>query len=165
MGKLVKKTATNVLKNPGRALEITSNIATAAATMSTKAALSSLPEVINFNHTRKRFYMGKIVKFFLYKRNQKTDRLYPSAPFENKIIDLEQRYEKRVKDAKSFNNSINDIEKMITYLKDKNNKEKRHSESADPEKALGPSDILDRNLVVDISDRWSFLCLCVHTDL
>ena len=34
-----KKLATNILKNPGRALEITSNIATAAATKSPKAAL------------------------------------------------------------------------------------------------------------------------------
>ena len=48
-----KKLATNVLKNPGRALEITSNIATAAATKSPKAALSTLPEVINFYHTGK----------------------------------------------------------------------------------------------------------------
>ena len=48
-----KKLATNVLKNPGRALEITSNIATAAATKNPKAALSSLPEVINFYHTGK----------------------------------------------------------------------------------------------------------------
>ena len=30
---------------------------------------------------------------------------------------------------------------------------KWHSESADPAKALGPSDILDRNPVVDLSDR------------
>ena len=44
-------------------------------------------------------------------------------------------------------------------------RKKRQSESADPAKALGPSDILDGNAVVDISDRWSFLCLCVHTDL
>ena len=48
-----KKLATNVLKKPGRALEITSNIATAAATKSPKAALSTLPEVINFYHTGK----------------------------------------------------------------------------------------------------------------
>ena len=57
----VKKIATNVLENPGRALEITSNIATAAATKSPKAALSSLPEVMNFYHTGKRLYLGKIV--------------------------------------------------------------------------------------------------------
>ena len=44
------------------------------------------------------------------------------------------------------------------------NKLKWHSESADPAKALGPFDIRDRNPVVDISDRWSFLCLCVYTD-
>ena len=56
-----KKLATNVLKNPGRALEITSNIATAAATKSPKAALSSLPEVINFYHTGKGLYLSKFV--------------------------------------------------------------------------------------------------------
>ena len=48
-----KKLATNVLKNPGRALEIGANIATAAATKSPKAALSTLPKVINFYHTGK----------------------------------------------------------------------------------------------------------------
>ena len=56
-----KKLATNVLKNPGRALEITSNIATAAPTKSPKAALSSLPEVINFYHTGKGLYLGEFV--------------------------------------------------------------------------------------------------------
>ena len=56
-----KKLASNVLKNPGRALEITSNIATAAATKSPKAALSSLPEAINFSHTGKGLYLGKFV--------------------------------------------------------------------------------------------------------
>ena len=45
--KAVKKLATKVLKNSGRALEITSNIAT-AATKSPKAALSSIPEMTNF---------------------------------------------------------------------------------------------------------------------
>ena len=56
-----KKLATNVLKNPGRALEIGANIATAAATKSPKAALSTLPEVINFYHTGKGLYLGKFV--------------------------------------------------------------------------------------------------------
>ena len=56
-----KKLATNFLKSTGRALEITSNIATAAATKSPKAALSSLPEVLNFYHTGKGLYLGKFV--------------------------------------------------------------------------------------------------------
>ena len=56
-----KKLATNVLKNPGRALEIGANIATAAATKSPKAALSTLPEVIKFYHTGKGLYLGKFV--------------------------------------------------------------------------------------------------------
>ena len=56
-----KKLAKNVLKNPGRALEIGANIATAASTKSPKAALSTLPEVINFYHTGKGLYLGKFV--------------------------------------------------------------------------------------------------------
>ena len=56
-----KKLATNVLKNPGRALEISANVATAAATRNPKAALSALPEVINFYHKGKGLYLGKFV--------------------------------------------------------------------------------------------------------
>ena len=55
---------------------------------------------------------------------QKTERLYPSAPLlEN--IDLEKRLEKRINDVNSFNNHINIIKEMITYFKDKNNKSKK----------------------------------------
>ena len=56
-----KKLATNVLKNPGRALDITADIATAAAGRNPKAALSTLPDVINFYHTGKGLYLGKFV--------------------------------------------------------------------------------------------------------
>ena len=54
-----KKLAKNVLSSPGRALDLTAKIATAAATKSPKAALSTLPEVINFYHTGKGLYLGK----------------------------------------------------------------------------------------------------------
>ena len=56
-----KKLATNVLKSPGRALEVTSNIATAAASKSPKTALAALPEAINFYHRGKGLYLGKFV--------------------------------------------------------------------------------------------------------
>ena len=56
-----RKQATNALKKPGRALEFTSNIATAARTESPKAALSSLDEVKKFYHTGKGLYLGKFV--------------------------------------------------------------------------------------------------------
>ena len=56
-----KKLAKNVISNPGRTLDLTAKIATAAATKSPKAALSTLPEVINFYHTGKSLYLGKIV--------------------------------------------------------------------------------------------------------
>ena len=54
---------------------------------------------------------------------QKFEKLYPSAPYEN--IDLEQRLEKKLNDVNSFNNLINNIKEMITYFKDKNNKSKK----------------------------------------
>ena len=56
--------------------------------------------------------------------DQKTDKLYPSAPLlEN--IDLEKRLEKKINDVNSFNNHINNIKEMITYFKNKNNKSKK----------------------------------------
>ena len=56
--------------------------------------------------------------------DHKTDKLYPSAPLlEN--IDLERRLEKRINDANSFNNHMNNIKEMITYFKDKNHKSKK----------------------------------------
>ena len=58
--------------------------------------------------------------------DQKTERLYPSAPLEN--IELEQRLERKLNDVNSFNNSINNIKKMTTYFKDKNNKSKKKNE-------------------------------------
>ena len=56
-----KKMAKNVLKNPGRALEVGANVGTAFASRNPKAALTSLPEVINFYHTGKGLYLGKFV--------------------------------------------------------------------------------------------------------
>ena len=57
--------------------------------------------------------------------DQKCDRLYPTAPFENKNIDLEQRLEKKINDVNSFNNHVNNIKEMITCFKDKNHKSKK----------------------------------------
>ena len=60
-GKAAKKLATNALKNPSRLLEIGANVAAATASRNSKAALSALPEVINFYHTGKGLYFGKFV--------------------------------------------------------------------------------------------------------
>ena len=46
--KVAKKLAKNVLSNPGRALDLTAKIASAAASRDSKQALSSLPELITF---------------------------------------------------------------------------------------------------------------------
>ena len=56
-----KKMANSVLKKTRRALEICAIVDSAFASRSPKAALSSLPEVINFYDTGKGLYFGKIV--------------------------------------------------------------------------------------------------------
>ena len=53
--------AKNVLSNPGRALDLTAKIATAAASRNSKQALSTLPELITFYNTGKGLYLGKFV--------------------------------------------------------------------------------------------------------
>ena len=54
----------------------------------------------------------------------KTDRLYPSAPFE-KDINLEQRLEKKLNDVNGFNNHINNI-KTRTINQKRNIKNIKH---------------------------------------
>ena len=56
-----KKMAKNVLSNPGRALDLTAKIATAAASRNSKQALSTLPELITFYITGRGLYLGKFV--------------------------------------------------------------------------------------------------------
>ena len=63
---------------------------------------------------------------------QNYEKLFPSAPFENKNIHLEQRLEKKKNDVKSFNNHINNIKEMITYFKDKNIKFKKNLKITKP---------------------------------
>ena len=58
---LSKKMAKDVLKNPGRALEMGLNVGSAFASRSPEAAFSSLLDVINCYHTGKRIYLGKFV--------------------------------------------------------------------------------------------------------
>ena len=56
-----KKMAKNVLSNPGRALDLTAKIATAAASGISKQALSTLPELTTFYNTGKGLYLGNFV--------------------------------------------------------------------------------------------------------
>ena len=53
--------AKSLLKNPSRALDITTNIATAAASRNPKNVTSTLPELITFYNTGKGLYLGKFV--------------------------------------------------------------------------------------------------------
>ena len=59
--KVGKKLAKNVLSNPSRALDITANIATAAASRNPKNVMKWLPELITFYNTGKGLYLGKFV--------------------------------------------------------------------------------------------------------
>ena len=59
--KAVEKLETKALKNPARFLEIGANVATAAASTNPIKASSTLPEMINYNHTGKGLYLGKFV--------------------------------------------------------------------------------------------------------
>ena len=56
-----KKKAKNVLSYPGRALDLTAKIATAAAPRNSKQAASTLPYLITFYNTGKGLYLGKFV--------------------------------------------------------------------------------------------------------
>ena len=56
-----KKVAKIVLKNPSRSLDITANIATAAASRNPKIVMKSLPELITFYNTGKGLYLRKFV--------------------------------------------------------------------------------------------------------
>ena len=118
-----KKVATNILKNPGRPLETTSNIATSALSKKPNNLLSTLPEVMNFYHTGTSFYLGKFVEFMPYSW-KRTKKFYPSATLLSSDQDLEHRLEKNLKYVNSFNISKKNIKGMITYFKDKNHKSK-----------------------------------------
>ena len=56
--------ATNVLKNPSRALGIGANVATAAASRHPKAALRTLPDVIKIYLEGQGLYLGKLICFY-----------------------------------------------------------------------------------------------------
>ena len=56
-----KRMAKNVLSNPGRALYLTTKIATAAVSKNSKQALSTIPELITFYNTGKGLHLGKFV--------------------------------------------------------------------------------------------------------
>ena len=58
---LSKKMAKNVLSNPGRALDLTAKIATAADSRNSKQALSTSPELITLYNTGRGLYLGKFV--------------------------------------------------------------------------------------------------------
>ena len=58
-----KKLARNFSSYPTRALDITANIATAAAIRNPDKVLSTLPEVINFYHTSKSFTLVNMFNF------------------------------------------------------------------------------------------------------
>ena len=68
---VLKKMAKNVLSYTGRASDLSAKVATAAVSKKSKHALSILPELITFYNTEKGLYLGKFVRYMLYKWKQK----------------------------------------------------------------------------------------------
>ena len=58
---LSTKMARNVLSNPSQALDITADIAKAAASRNPKNVMKALPELIAFYNTGKGLYLGKVL--------------------------------------------------------------------------------------------------------
>ena len=57
--------AKKVSKSPGRASEIGSNVGSIFASKSSKAAILTIPEGINFYRTGKSLNLGKIISVFV----------------------------------------------------------------------------------------------------
>ena len=56
---------------------------------------------------------------------QKTERLYHSAPLMGSDNEIQQRLEKKTNAVTNFKNHISNIKEMITYVKNKNHKSKQ----------------------------------------
>ena len=129
LGRLLKnfcyiwqKIATNVLKNPSRALDVTANIATLAASRNPKSYYQHCPKW-SHSTTKEKGFTREICISYAIKMEAKKDSLFPSAPLETN--DLVQRLGKKLTDVNSFNNHINNIKEVITHLEDKNHKPKK----------------------------------------
>ena len=59
LGSAAKNVGKKILNNPGRALEIAANIATAAASKNPKLIAATAPEVIKFEHQGKGLYKAE----------------------------------------------------------------------------------------------------------
>ena len=62
LGRISAKTGTklptSIMKNPGRTMEKGAKLGNAAVSRAPKAALFTMPDVLNFLHTGKGFYLG-----------------------------------------------------------------------------------------------------------
>ena len=66
--------AQNVLSNPTSALDITANIAAAAASRSPKNIMKTLPELITFYQRVKVFTNANLYKYFSIHSNKSTNK-------------------------------------------------------------------------------------------
>ena len=58
-------------------------------------------------------------------------KLCPSAPLDSATV-FEQRLEKKLNDEKSFNKTVNILEKIIAYIKEEKPKPKKHKNQKKP---------------------------------
>ena len=108
------------MENSGRALEIGAKIGTAAVNESSKAALSTIPDVITFYHTGKWLYLGRFQIFTFI------NVIYQVIPLCSIFVTvIEERSGKKIIDVNSFNISVNNIKEMITHFEDENKKSEK----------------------------------------
>ena len=77
---MVRKEATNVMKKPGKDVQIEAKTGSAAVSKNLKAALKTIPDFKNFFHTVKDSISKRLYRFSIIK--MPTTKLYPSAPLE-----------------------------------------------------------------------------------
>ena len=117
--KAVKIFARNVMRIPGKGLELGAKISSAEVSKSPKPASSTVSDFKEFYHKGKGLYLGSFVyiKSEIKRRSIKIDmsltKFYPSAPIERNT-DVEENLKEKTNDKNSINNSVFIIKDMIT---------------------------------------------------
>ena len=112
---MYQKGGRKCIKVAKKSLKSTANVASANASRNPK--FINITRCEDFCIIQERYFTLGTSFVFCHLNGTKTERIYPSAPPENKTIDLEQRLAKKFNDVNSFNNSVNSIKELTTYLK------------------------------------------------
>ena len=118
------KPAENVRKNPGQALDITANVASAVAS---KAALSSLPELKNFHYTSKGLYTQANLYNFCDKNTTEDTKTISLCSIICLWPQFRSKKRNNMSDIYSFKNSIITLNEWLLTSKKTNQKSKKEN--------------------------------------